>query len=255
MLSPLEEIRFWTGIMRDHGEFILTSLSFNEQEAIQHAGFYRNAFSRLHQQSKALMGMNDPNAINSLINECISTLCNFVNFKEYLLKRLMSCQLGTSLPPTFYNHMINEAMEFYKTLMRIRQNAPVNPVAENINLHLVWLPDAAGHAATIANDLDPVEKLLIKEANKFEKCFNNLTLKADELCKMLARTGLSDGVLKQLNEEVKKLLTEFICYLDKIRKLNAECKILSVLKPLIPDHMKREETYYLHKIAAFEKKA
>jgi hypothetical protein len=57
--------------------------------------------------------------------------------------------------------------------------------------------------------------------------------------------------LKYLNEEVRKKMEEFICYLSKIRELRAMCKVLGVLKPLIPDHMIREEQHYLLKIAKF----
>jgi hypothetical protein len=252
MLSAIEEIRFWTGIMRDHGEFILSSLSYNEQEAIQFARFYKETFSRLHEQSKKLAEVNGIDAVNSILNECINILLSFINFKKVLLRRLLECKLDTSLPPTFYNHMINEAMEFYKTLFNIQCNIPVNPLLENLNLHKIWLPDAAGHAASIACDLDPVEKMLINEAQEFEKSFNHLALKAEELSKMLVRTCLNDGVLKRLNEEVKKKIGEFICYLDKVRKLRIECKVLGVLKPLIPDHMIREENYYLQNIAMYE---
>lgn len=249
MLSPIEEIRFWTGIMRDHGEFILTSLSYNEQEAIRFADFFKIAFSRLHEQSKELLGMND---INLIINECMNLLLRFINFKKLLLGRLLKCQLNTSLPPTFYNHMINEAMQFYKAIINIQRNIPVNKLLEILNLHKIWLPDAAGHAASIASRLDPIEKLLISEARKFEKSFNSLTIKADELSKMLVRTGLNDGALKYINEEVKKEMAEFICYLDKIKELRLECKVMGILKPLVPNHMIREENYYLLKIATYE---
>jgi len=45
--------------------------------------------------------------------------------------------------------------------------------------------DAAGHAASIASRLDPIEKSLILEAEEFEKSFINLTLKNEELSKLL----------------------------------------------------------------------
>jgi hypothetical protein len=248
MLNPFEEIRFWTGIMRDHGEFILLSLSFNEQEAMNFARSYRDTFSRLHEQSKIMAAAKDINSAGNLISECLKAVQGFICFKKLLLARHLKCQINTSLTPTFYNHMINEAMIFCKTLIDIQTNNMANPVFDNLMLHKIWLPDAAGHAATIASDLDPVEKTLIKEAQKFEKRFNHLNIKTEELSKMLMRTCLDNGALKHLNEEVRKLLGEFICYLDKLRRLEIECKVLSVVKPLIPDHMIREGNYYLHKI-------
>lgn len=238
--------------MRDHGEFMLSSFSHNEQEAINCARFYRDSFARLHEQAKAVAAAKDANRFSMLLQESTDLLVCFINFKKLLLQRHLRCQLSTSLTPTFYNHMINEAMEFYKTLFNLRNNICIDPLAENINLHETWLPDTAGHAATIACELDPTEKILIKHAHEFEKDANNLFIKNNELGMMLRRTCLRDGAMMQLNCEVTKLTEDFICYLDTVHRLNAECRILSVLKPLIPFHMIREANYYLENIKALE---
>lgn len=250
MLSPIEEIRFWTGIMRDHGDFILYSLSFNEQGAMKSALFYKETFSRLHEQVKNL---TDITAMSPIINECMTALVSFTNFKKLLLKRELACKLNTSLPPTFYNLMINEDMDFYEALVKIRCNPPLNPIIGNLNLHNTWLTDAAGHSAIIASDLDPVEKILIKEAQEFEEHFNFLKLKSEQLTKMLTRTCGNYEALKLLNKEAQKKVEEFICYLKKIKELRLCCMALGSIKPLVPDHMIREEKHYLRWINIYEK--
>lgn len=248
MLSPIEKMRFWTGIMRDHGEFILTSLSYNEQEAIRLANYYKEAFSALHEQSKTIRE-NDAAALNQLLSQSMNLLLNFISFKKLLLARQLTCRLNSSLPPTFYNHMINEAIEFHNTIVRMQSNVQPNRLLENLELNKLWITDAAGHAAIIACDLDPTEKIFINEAQEFERAFNWLSLKTEELSKMLVRTGLSNGNLELLNEQAKKKLEEFICFLARIRDLKAGCKILGILKLLTPDHMLREENYYLQELA------
>ncbi|HEX3029876.1 MAG TPA: DUF2935 domain-containing protein [Clostridia bacterium] len=245
MVDLLEEIRFWTGIMRDHGEFILTSLSYNEQEAIQYSAFYKERFSQLHEASLKLTNSDD---LQPIINECINTLTGFINFKRLLLSRLLQCGLNSSLTPTFYNHMINEAMDFYRTLTEIPYGLKNKTIFDIFNLHKVWLVDASGHAAILAADLDPTEKALINEARSFEKRFTNLSIKSEELGKMLVRTGLGNGHLSYFNEEVVKTMNEFISYLEKLRQLSGECRILGIIKPLTPDHMIREETHYLNEL-------
>lgn len=252
MLSPIEKMRFWTGIMRDHGEFILTSLSYNEQEAIRLANYYKEAFSVLHEQSKNI-AENDTAAFNQLLSQSMNLLLNFINFKKLLLARQLTCRLDTSLPPTFYNHMINEAMDFYNTIVRIQSNVQPNRLLENLELNKLWITDAAGHAAIIASDLDPTEKIFINEAQEFEKVFNWLSLKTEELSKMLVRTGLSDGSLELLNEQAIKKLEEFTCFLARLRDLKARCKVLGILKLLIPDHMIREQNYYLQELKSIGK--
>ena len=71
---------------------------------------------------------------------------------------------------------------------------------------------------------------------------------------MLIRTNLNDGALKFLNQEVITSLNEFIVFLNKIRVLRLECKVLGALKPLIPDHMIREENYFIQKLNSYEKR-
>ncbi len=249
MLSPIERMKFWTGILRDHGEFILKSLSYNEQEAIRLANYYKESFSVLHEQSKNI-AENDTNAFNQLLSQTLNLLLNFINFKKMLLARQLTCRLDSSLPPTFYNHMINEAMECYNTIVRIQNNIQPSGVLYNLELNKLWITDAAGHAAVIASDLDPVEKIFINEAQEFERVFNSLSIKTEELSRMLVRTGLSNGNLELLNEQARKKLEEFICFLTKIRDLKAKCKIMGALKLLTPDHMIREENYYLQELAS-----
>lgn len=247
MLSPIEKMKFWTGIMSNHGEFILTSLSYNEQGAIRAANYYKEAFAALHEQSGNI-APNDTNTFNRLLSQSLNLLMSFINFKRLLLARQLTCRLDSSLPPTFYNHMINEAMEFCHTMVRIQNNVRPNKLCENIELNKLWITDAAGHAAIIACDLDPTEKILISEAQEFEKVFNWLSIKTQELSGMLIRTCLDDGSLELLNEEAKKKLEEFICFLSKIRDLKARCKVMGVLRLLIPDHMLRESYYYLREL-------
>jgi hypothetical protein len=253
MLSPVEELRFWTAIMRDHGEFMLISLSSREQEAVRTAYYFRNSFAVLHEEVKRYMDKPDATEVANIINNSIALLTNFINFKRLILRRLLECKIEIGLPPTFVNHMINEAMEFYRTLGMMQTGVSLNPVKENIELHRIWLPDAAGHAASIAAELDPTEKMLINEAQEFEKCFNCLFIKAGELGKMLERTGLDDGALKYLNEQVEHKMQDFIRFLEKVYLLRAECKAMGTLKPLTPNHMMREENHYLAELKSVKR--
>lgn len=249
MLNPSEIIAFWAGIMSDHAEFMLLSLSSRETEAINTAIYYKTAFLQIEEEAKsrAMSPIADPN----LISRVYPLLTGFINFKRGLIRRLLKCNIQLGLPPTFINHMINEAMEFHRDLCNIQRPMPMDPTAENVLLHKIWLPDAAGHAAAIAADLDPTEKLLIKEAEKFQKIFDNLFIKAVELGQMLERTGLSNGSLDWLNTEVEDKIYGFICYLEKIKALRQGCKAMGTIDPLIPDHMIREETYYLMNVKSF----
>ena len=234
--------------MRDHTEFILTALSSREIEAINTAKFMQNGFNSIWNEAGSMMRVPEPKAVTGLLNRSKAMVLSMIGFKRALLQRLLKCEIELNLTPTFVNHMINEATEFYRTLCTIQSNIPFNKTMENIRLHKIWMPDAAGHAANIAAELDAVETELVREAEDFRKIFDNLFIKANELGLMLERTGLENGALRYLNEEVHKAMGKFIVFLEKILRLRQQCKALGVLKPLVPDHMIREERYYLSRL-------
>lgn len=253
MLNPVEEIYFWSGIMRDHGEFFILNLSVREQEFAAMANHYKSEFIHLQKDAGMMLRGQVAESVSALVNRALSLVMNFIQFKRTALRRLLQCDIELGLTPTFINHMINEALEFYRALCLTATNAPVNKVQENMQLLAVWLPDAAGHAAGIISELDGTETELIKEAEEFKNSFEHLFIKADELGKMLARACLTNGSLKYMNEQVENKIKEFILYLEKVKKLRMECKALGVIKPLIPDHMIREEKYFLARIRKVEK--
>lgn len=250
MLDIKEEIEFWTGIMRDHGEFQYTNLSPKEVEAIHTASYFMSLFKALHEEVKSFNGELSPIELSNLISKNMVALGQFIQFKRVLLTKLMQCDIALGLPPSFVNHMINEAMEYHRVLCMAQGTLPFNKALENIRLHKVWLPDASGHASAIAAELDPIETELIHKAEKFVKRFDQLFKKAFEMFKMFERTGLEDGGLQYFNHEVEEALQKFICYLEKVKEVRSNCKVYAtgMASPLMPDHMMREEKYYIYRV-------
>ncbi len=250
MFDIKKEIEFWTGIMRDHGEFQYTNLSPKEVEAIQTAAYFMNLFKALHEEAKSFTGEIAAQELANLVSKNMVALGQFIQFKRVLLTKLMQCDIELGLPPSFINHMINEAMEYHRVLCMAQGTIPFNRALENIRLHKVWLPDASGHASSIAAELDPIETELIHKAEKFVKRFDLLFKKAFEMYKMFERTGLEDGGLEYFNKEVEEEIDKFICYLELVKEARGKCKVYAtgLTSPLLPDHMQREEKYYMYRI-------
>jgi hypothetical protein len=194
-MNPNDRIYFWTTIMRDHAEFFLFSLSSREKEYINKAEYFKNIFINMENNAKRKQSSNYIRPSIDYLNNIELTLEQFLEFKLDILRQLLLVNIELNLPPTFVNHMINELMRFYNELEDIKENKEIETVKEIMKLHKLWLPDASGHAASIAADLDPTEKELIKEAHYFENTFNELHIKALELNKMLDRTNLKDNSL------------------------------------------------------------
>jgi hypothetical protein len=77
------------------------------------------------------------------------------------------------------------------------------PRFQPIHHDLLWLPDASGHAGSIAMGLDRVEKRLIQRSVEFEKQFQALLIKTMEIAGYM-RTDLHDfPALRRLHQEIE----------------------------------------------------
>ncbi|WP_219838817.1 DUF2935 domain-containing protein [Paenibacillus sp. R14(2021)] len=245
MQAALFEHRFWLQILGDHGRFIVNSLSPIENQDIQHASYFIQAFDNLLEQARRGGSETEVSTIN---NKALALTIEFRAFKLDLLRRMLLGTVIISLTPSFINHMLNELEEYLRILNDLVAGKPV-PVFDALHYDFLWLPDAAGHAAAIASDLDAVEKALIKRSQKFEKHFNQLYLKSIEMAGFM-RTNLKEfPAFGRLHKEVGIEMKCFMGFLNELEELEITAEVLDRISPLMPDHMFREECYYLGKLA------
>ncbi|SEM92278.1 DUF2935 domain-containing protein [Lihuaxuella thermophila] len=230
------EQSFWLHILRDHCQFILDSLSPREKEEVKTAKCLRQLFKDIIRDSP-----HDLKASYKAAHK-------LRKFKLHLLRRLLTEEFAFNLTPTFINHMVNELDEYLRILCFLLKGK-VPPPLHPLHHHLLWLPDASGHATGIEQRLDGVEKKLIEKSRMFTKHFNAFYLKAIELAGFL-RTHLKRfPALSRFNREVELEIILFQKFLEEIEELSLSKKALSTIAPLLADHMYREECYYLHKLS------
>jgi hypothetical protein len=243
--SIMYEHRFWLQIMGDHARFITTSLSPSEAQDIQTAGTFIQAFDRLLDQARRSTSDADSGSISK---HAYDLTIKFRTFKLDLLRRAILGKIMIALTPTFLNHMVNELEEYLRILTELVAGKPV-PEFDALHHDFLWLPDAAGHAAAIANDLDAVEKPWIKRSEQFEGHFQQLYLKSIEMAGYM-RTNLKDfPAFHRLHKEVDLEMKLFVAFLNEIEEMQFTAEMLDRISPLMPDHMMREECYYLTKLA------
>lgn len=242
--ETLFEHRFWLQILGDHSRFILGALDEREKQNIQKAKNFIHLFDKLLEQSRMELGEMD---ISSLNNSAYNAACEIRNFKLDILKEQLVGKININLPPTFINHMVNEVEEYIFILSCI-MNKQLS-LSHPIHYHLLWLLDGSGHAASISSSLDMSEKNLIKLSMKYGKNFDVLYSKANEM-KGYMRTGLREfPALNKLNQDADEEMLCFKNFLKELEKLIIEKKVLGTLRPLMTDHMYREECYYLIKLS------
>ncbi len=245
MEGPLFEHRFWLQIMGDHARMILNALAPREQADIRNAERYVQTFDRLLEEARK----SDAGAkLASLNEQAMREVTQFRAFKLSLLERLLLGKVKIGFTPTFLNHMVNELEEYLRILNALLQGKPV-PVFHPLHHDMLWLQDAIGHAASLGADMDLVEKNRIAQTRKFEKQFQSLYLKAVEMAGYM-RTQLADfPAFRRFHGEIDLEMRVFMHFLQELEEMQLSAEMLDRITPLIPDHMFREECYYLMKLA------
>jgi len=243
--SALFEHRFWLQILGDHARFIFNALSPKETQSIQEAQQFIQTFDALLNEARSPGAEKNLESLNKRAHEVTKRLRAF---KLDLLRKSLLGKVTVSLPPTFFNHMVNELDEYMLVLNALLAGKPV-PLFNPVHYDLIWLLDAAGHAGAIISGLDRVEAELLHVSRKFEKHFQALYLKAVEMAGFL-RTQLSDfPAFRKFHLDIDLEMKLFMKFLHELEEMELSAEVLDTIAPLIPDHMAREECYYLTKLA------
>ncbi|WP_240040940.1 DUF2935 domain-containing protein [Paenibacillus ginsengarvi] len=237
------EHRFWLQILGDHSRFIYNALSPKETGAIQIAQQFIQSFDHL-----LLMARSADTDIQTLTGQALSLTQQLQRFKLDILRKQLLNEIAIGLSPTFIDHMLNELEEYLRILKALEAGGPV-PQFEAIHHDILWLSDAVGHAASIASDLDMVEKRLIEKSHKFEVHFQQFYMKSIEMAGYM-RTQLRDfPAFRRFHQDIDLEMKLFVAFLRELEEMELSAELLDRIAPLVPDHMMREECYYLTKLA------
>lgn len=279
-VHALRESWFWSGVMHDHAEFIFTSLPPDQVQAARWASGFKQTLERLHGEilsvaaAAGIVGPAGAHAVTGppaeaplagfdgkelafyeqraqqLTRAVLEASMSIRGFKEQLLQQKLDCTIQIGLGPSLLAHMIVEAEEAVRALSGAREDAPLPPALESLHHHLIWLPDASGHAAALHNGLDGVEHRLRGITHQFQEIFDGMHIKALELRTMLRVAPRMVGALRRFNRDSVARIRTFRDFLTELREHLEGCAILGTLMPLFADHMLREELYYMEKIMA-----
>jgi hypothetical protein len=277
--NTIRETWFWTEILGDHAQLLHENLAPSEEQAIRWSRQFQTGFRTLGSQAAELAksaGIRGPAGSYALTgrpeepeplmrldgqelnryaaesaqvaHRAVDLLTSLRGFKEQVLQQQLDCQIKLGFGPVLVAHMITEAEEAHRTLTRAREHAPLPPSLEALHHHLIWLPDASGHAVALHNSLDGVERPLREQAEAFSQVFNGLQIKALELYSMLRVAPRMVGALKRLNQDSMARIAAFRAFLLELREHAEGCELMGSLMPLLADHMLREELYYTEQL-------
>lgn len=238
------EHRFWLQILGDHSRFIYNSLAPTENELLAIAGNFINVFDNLLQYVRTGI---PPGSWTVFASRVMQAAASLKKFKLEIIRRHLQKKVNISLTPTFLNHMVNEVEEYLQNLGYLVQGQCV-PVKSPVHHHLLWLPDATGHAEYLRCSLDASQTHFRQKAKDYRNLWSKKHSEALEYAGFL-RTGIPlFPSLNMFDRETACEMARFKNYLEALRAKVQEAAVTGTFDALIPDHMAREECYYLYRL-------
>ncbi len=172
--------------------------------------------------------------VRELNRRVLRLLEGLITLKQNILREVTACSLFTTNYPLLIEHILREA-RWYRRILSDIENRCL-PGADTRTVEAFWNQIMMEHAEFIRGLLDPTECELIHTADEFAGDYSELLKKAGEQdCKL--RRELAGKTL-ELTEKYRDFKAAGA---DGI----TECRIRSVILPLLADHVLREANHYL----------
>jgi hypothetical protein len=187
----------------------------------------------------------DVNIIMQLNNEAHQIVSDIIEYKTALLDQILKCSIFTTNYPLLIDHILREAKYYLMKIERLQyQDQSLTP-EDIMNEEIFWNTIMAEHSKFIRGLLDPTEDELLNVSNMFANEFDELTKEA-----------------KMANNKVYESLGVTRKSLDEVQKIRAfkeqgtegllNCKIKSIILPLLADHTLREANHYFKLLKTYK---
>ncbi|WEK55916.1 MAG: DUF2935 domain-containing protein [Candidatus Cohnella colombiensis] len=248
----LEEVRFWSRIMKEHSLFLRLGFRCEDTQLINEANHFYSVFESIENRANAFTVGTDPHVIKRFNEEVHQAVSYIWVFKRKILRLIVTCQLpGANNFPLLVDHVSREANYFRNRLEELNLGR-LEPLPDAIiDENVFFLKIMADHAKFISHLLDPSERKLVEQANHFSQEFDQLLFQAKDLESMRPQAQtvpLLDQFLDQNRVSVKSLRD----FKKTARDLIEACKIKSIIHPLLADHVFREAEHFLFIIDMFD---
>ncbi|WP_438448717.1 DUF2935 domain-containing protein [Gorillibacterium sp. sgz5001074] len=248
----LEEIRFWSRIMKEHSLFLKLGFRAEDTQLIQEANAFYSIFEHIEAQSHAFPANTDPQQIRAFNTEVHNAVSHIWVFKRKVLGLILTCKLpGANNYPLLVDHVSREANYFRNRLAELNSGR-LEPLADAIiDENVFFLRIMADHAKFIGHLLDPSERKLVEQAREFSHDFDTLLWQAKDLSSMRPQSQ-TQPLLSQFLDQNRVSVVSLRDFKKTARDLIDACRIKSIIHPLLADHVYREAEHFLTIIDMFE---
>jgi len=248
----LDEIRFWSRIMKEHSLFLRLGFRCEDTQLIQEANQFYHLFEQIEQRAHSFTNQTDPEQMKRFNSEVQQAATGIFAFKRKILGLILHGQMqGANNFPLLVDHISREANYFRKRLIELNEGK-LKPLADAIiKENVFFLRIMADHAKFIGHLLDPSERKLVDMARNFSNDFDQLVFQARDLDSMKPQSQ-TVPLLDQFLDENRVSVASLRDFKKTARDLIEECRIKSIIHPLLADHTFREAERFLHIIDMFE---
>ncbi|MDF1997402.1 DUF2935 domain-containing protein [Peribacillus frigoritolerans] len=248
----LDEIRFWSRIMKEHSLFLRLGFRCEDTQLIEEANQFFCLFEQIEQRSHSFTNHTDPEQIRRFNSEVQQAATGIFAFKRKVLGLILTCQLpGANNFPLLVDHTSREANYFRKRLIELNEGK-LKPLPDAIiKENVFFLRIMADHAKFIGHLLDPSERKLVDMARNFSNDFDQLLFQATDIESMKPQSQ-TIPLLDQFLDQNRVSVVSLRDFKKTARDLIEECKIKSIIHPLLADHVFREAERFHEIIDMFE---
>ena len=166
-------------------------------------------------------------------------------FKTMILSDVLSCRIFTVNYPLLIDHILREAKFYFQILQRLQKREEINLERDMYEQESFWNRIMAEHSKFIRGLLDPTENDLINTANNFGNEFDKLTAES--------KAAMDKTIpISRVTEDSLKATIEIAKFKTQGTQGLIECKIKSIIIPLLGDHTLREANHYLRLLKMFK---
>ena len=162
----------------------------------------------------------------------LKLLDGLISFKENILKNVLQCQMFTLNYPLLIEHIIREAKLYRECVTCLEKDGNLSDHSMK-DVECFWNRIMMEHALFIRGLLDPTETELFNSADGFAKEYSALL--------ETSRNAHNKTIVSDPLEETIKFRNFKIASTQGIE----QCKIRSIILPLLADHVLREANHYI----------
>lgn len=178
--------------------------------------------------------------VRQLNTQTIPLLDGLIEFKTRVLNDVLTCNMFTMNYPLLIDHILREANMYRSQLAALESGE--NPYNDVKDTELFWDQIMMEHALFIRGLLDPTEGELINTSNNFAHEYADLLEKA---------RNATDTTMEQITGETLEETLRYQDFKEAGTSGISECKIRSIILPLLGDHVLREANHFIRLLNQF----